>query len=743
MKYTVKNFKIFDENGVTFDIAPITMLTGCNSSGKSSLVKSMMVLGEYLKKVKSYLNTVSREDKLDALAQPLDFAAGVKDTGGFDNVLNEHNTNGLITFQYTVDSKLLMEEVTVTLVFVRDENDAFHRNGLLQELTFQRKDGTLFYKVNAIHSKHLLIDLSVLLDAFLKVAIDSTITIFDQEIAKKERELEERSEIWFLTDNHQLSEMKLALEEIKAKRQRMISSLPSDYKYSKINQLSSDQLKVFTDLATKKSFDVEELLASYKYRTTFYLPWLKMLDGVKKSQTRQLIESALQSVDLKLTAEEQIDLNFILDDFEKSKFDNFNDYYCDFERLCLRFSRTIDNASTSNENKTSSKLYCSIEDIFGRDIKTFTGVAEVNYSAKAVLLPHQYEEIDRLSHPCKVELSMLYSVLSDLCFEIDNSFCNKEVSPMGLDYRNDIYAVFQNYFESLWEELLVDAVPVCLSNLQYVGSTRATAQRLYSFDDKDLELNSSISEYLSLRYIFRNNFTNRKESIIHNAKIDAKIREKKYKEESSLSEEIISQEEDKWDNIFDEVDSFMAKWLNKLELCDLFSVDPVTVHGVSLGYSITFTKKGKTHSIADEGYGCVQLFSVLLVIQNAIYQNVISLLDGKGRINYSIVIEEPENHLHPKLQSLLADMFQDAFEQFDVKFIVETHSEYLIRKSQVLVKKWYEENKDMDKPCPFQAYYIPVDGVPYSLGYRKDGKFSESFGPGFYDESANLTFEIM
>ena len=44
MKYTVKNFKIFDEKGVTFDIAPITMLTGCNSSGKSSLVKSMTVL---------------------------------------------------------------------------------------------------------------------------------------------------------------------------------------------------------------------------------------------------------------------------------------------------------------------------------------------------------------------------------------------------------------------------------------------------------------------------------------------------------------------------------------------------------------------------------------------------------------------------------------------------------------------------------------------------------------------------
>ena len=110
---------------------------------------------------------------------------------------------------------------------------------------------------------------------------------------------------------------------------------------------------------------------------------------------------------------------------------------------------------------------------------------------------------------------------------------------------------------------------------------------------------------------------------------------------------------------------------------------------------------------------------------------------------FVLAIEEPENHLHPRLQSLLADMFLEAYEKFGVMFIVETHSEYLIRKSQVLVKKWYEEKKDATIKCPFNTYYIPVNGVPYSLGYRKDGKFSESFGPGFYDESANLTFEIM
>ena len=185
MKYTVKNFKIFDEKGVTFDIAPITMLTGCNSSGKSSLVKSMMVLGEYLAKVKSYLNTVSREDKLAALAQPLDFAAGVKDTGGFDNVLNDHNTNGLITFQYTMNSKLLKEDVTVTLAFGKDENDPFNRNGKLKEVTLQKADGTEFYtaKTNTMGKlMHGVVDLSVLHGPFVKIVHEWIIRVFHTKI---------------------------------------------------------------------------------------------------------------------------------------------------------------------------------------------------------------------------------------------------------------------------------------------------------------------------------------------------------------------------------------------------------------------------------------------------------------------------------------------------------------------------------------------------------------------------------
>ena len=51
-EYTIKNFRAFDENGVTVKFSPITILTGTNSSGKSSIVKSMVLLDTYRNSLK-------------------------------------------------------------------------------------------------------------------------------------------------------------------------------------------------------------------------------------------------------------------------------------------------------------------------------------------------------------------------------------------------------------------------------------------------------------------------------------------------------------------------------------------------------------------------------------------------------------------------------------------------------------------------------------------------------------------
>ena len=68
--YTIKNFRIFDEKGVSLSIKPITILTGCNSSGKSSIVKSIVLLDTYIKGLKERFKAFN---DLNLLTQKLDF----------------------------------------------------------------------------------------------------------------------------------------------------------------------------------------------------------------------------------------------------------------------------------------------------------------------------------------------------------------------------------------------------------------------------------------------------------------------------------------------------------------------------------------------------------------------------------------------------------------------------------------------------------------------------------------------
>lgn len=727
MKYTVKNFKIFNEQGVTFDIAPITMLTGCNSSGKSSLVKSLLVLGEYLKKVKSYLNTISREDKLSALAQPLDFAAGVKDMGGFDNVLNENNTNGLITFQYTVDSELLMEEVTVILSFEKDPNDTLGRNGKLHEVVFKRANDTVFYKAGHnldfkyFHSK---IDLAAIKDTFVDIALKVILIIFEDKIKESEFALDDPACFTSMT-NKEYAEAKAVVKEYTSRLKYIKGLLPADFDYHNCEFSGKTKKifeRIFKEVIGHQNFEDDDIVALYKYKTVLYLPWLKILDGIPKENVRKVVKDMLNGIEL--SEEELVDLDYCLDSFDNSEYNNFCDYLLSIEDgICLQHS--------INLNFHSGVFTKSVLDFsHWMESRNADGIRSATNLNGNWAYPHDVE-VGKEGH---IHESMIYKIMACLYGKLDPVYESNNISitDIGKYVNNHIHRSMQDYMEALWDELLVEKVPDHILQLSYVGSNRAIAQRLYSFDKLDSELNQHLKTNIELQHAYDTERAEWKEKSLQYAKSH---KNKTDKELEDYVKEI--------DQAIEQPKEFVGKWLKRFEICDSYSIDTVVANGVTIGCSISLEKHGKKHSIADEGYGCIQIFTVLLAIQNMAYKLFIDAFE-QGKMKWSVfAVEEPENHLHPKLQSLLADMFIDASEKFGVKLIVETHSEYLIRKSQVLVKKWYEENKEGDKVCPFQTYYIPTNGEPYSLGYRKDGKFAESFGPGFYDESANLTFEIM
>jgi predicted ATPase len=48
----------------------------------------------------------------------------------------------------------------------------------------------------------------------------------------------------------------------------------------------------------------------------------------------------------------------------------------------------------------------------------------------------------------------------------------------------------------------------------------------------------------------------------------------------------------------------------------------------------------------------------------------------------TVIFEQPEIHLHPKVAADLADVLIDASEACDVQFIVESHSEHFLQRLQ-------------------------------------------------------------
>lgn len=200
--------------------------------------------------------------------------------------------------------------------------------------------------------------------------------------------------------------------------------------------------------------------------------------------------------------------------------------------------------------------------------------------------------------------------------------------------------------------------------------------------------------------------------------------------------------------------AFLNKWIKIFNLGD-----SVELEGTSegLGLLLYLVKDGKKRLLADEGYGLTQLVSLLLQIDNRI---PIEAEDKNyGNFKFSklnipdwakepedppivICVEEPEVHLHPKYQSLLADMFVEAYQKHNIHFIIETHSEYLIRKLQVMVAD--KESTLASDDVSLNYVEKDEEGISHNRQIKilEDGSLSDSFGSGFYDEADALAIQL-
>lgn len=123
-----------------------------------------------------------------------------------------------------------------------------------------------------------------------------------------------------------------------------------------------------------------------------------------------------------------------------------------------------------------------------------------------------------------------------------------------------------------------------------------------------------------------------------------------------------------------EIKKSLNKWLKYFDL----SIDTKKLN--HLFHSIIVNHNNINLDLTDVGFGISQIIPVLI-------QPILSDNDG------IILIEQPEIHIHPKAQSILADFFIDVVLSSNKKIIIETHSEYLLKR---LRRRMAENTKELE-----------------------------------------------
>ncbi|QHJ00404.1 DUF3696 domain-containing protein [Xylophilus rhododendri] len=128
----------------------------------------------------------------------------------------------------------------------------------------------------------------------------------------------------------------------------------------------------------------------------------------------------------------------------------------------------------------------------------------------------------------------------------------------------------------------------------------------------------------------------------------------------------------------------VSTWLKRMKLADRIQARQV---GRSTRYELVVSRDGVDANIRDVGIGVSQVLPVLTLAHFA----------APGS---TIVLEEPEIHLHPLAQAVLAELFVETSRKRKVQFIVETHSEHLFRRMQTLIAQ------DKTRPDECAMYFV-------------------------------------
>lgn len=118
------------------------------------------------------------------------------------------------------------------------------------------------------------------------------------------------------------------------------------------------------------------------------------------------------------------------------------------------------------------------------------------------------------------------------------------------------------------------------------------------------------------------------------------------------------------------IEDQISEWLREMDLAHSFLLERTGPrNGKDYDVRIQKREHGTKVTLADMGYGLSQFLPVLVLCYYV-------------PVGSTLILEQPGIHLHPKVQSQLADMLIEVITERNLQILVESHSEHLLTRLQ-------------------------------------------------------------
>jgi predicted ATPase len=165
----------------------------------------------------------------------------------------------------------------------------------------------------------------------------------------------------------------------------------------------------------------------------------------------------------------------------------------------------------------------------------------------------------------------------------------------------------------------------------------------------------------------------------------------------------------------------MAKvqnWLQRLELADTFELRSISRDALVYEAKVRPREAPYAAMISDVGFGVSQVLPVVVLLLSVPEHSI-------------VLLEQPEIHLHPSVEANLADLFLEVAHERSLQLIIESHSEYLLRRLQ---RRIAENQLAFAHPDHVRLYFCTVGDEGCEIEHVRTDLFGniENWPEGFF-----------